>query len=259
MAEIYMIRNIINDKRYIGITTQKAIKRIRKHINALRGGSPGLYDAVHKWGKENFVWYILHTNLTLKEAVELEKEYIAKYDTFHNGYNRKKGGWNKRYSVNPNKRKKLDNSDYKHTPLRIYSKYQIPKKEIKYKHYEKYVSSKLSGFDIENELKHKSYSYIELVNSNTRIIIKYTDKIVNYKSQRNKYYEFRISSKKQIKEVDYYVCVAEINLDELHIFIIPRGEINNSGIIRIPYPIKSSGRYKSRWYKYLYSWHLLMN
>lgn len=52
------------------------------------------YKAILKYGWENFTTEILKDNLTLKEALELEKYYIDLYNSTNNsfGYNQTKGG-----------------------------------------------------------------------------------------------------------------------------------------------------------------------
>lgn len=93
---VYIHRNIINDKRYIGQTSQNPVSR--------RWGFKGngykcnehFYNAIQKYGWDNFEHIIYQDSLTLEEANEIEEELIIKYDTLNpeHGYNMKHGGSN---------------------------------------------------------------------------------------------------------------------------------------------------------------------
>lgn len=77
-------------KSYIGITKNNPEKRWK--------GGWGYYEqtkffnAIKKYGWENFNHEVLETGLSLKKAWEREKYYIAKFDSFGNGYNADEGG-----------------------------------------------------------------------------------------------------------------------------------------------------------------------
>lgn len=95
MGYIYCITNLINEKKYVGKTTYSITKRFQEHCRDSkkeRCGRKPLYDAMNKYGIENFV---------VKELIECpndelnsyEKMYIEKLQTYgHNGYNATKGG-----------------------------------------------------------------------------------------------------------------------------------------------------------------------
>lgn len=91
---IYMHKNKINGKVYIGQTSQKPEKRWDNG----RGyeTSSKFYNAILKYGWDNFEHIILYTNLTLEEANQKEQELIKQYraceDDF--GYNITSGGHN---------------------------------------------------------------------------------------------------------------------------------------------------------------------
>lgn len=84
---VYMHENIINNKKYIGITSQKTKERWRNG-NGYKG-CISFYNAIQKYGWDNFNHIILYTNLTKKEAEDKEIELISKYKT-----NNKKYGYN---------------------------------------------------------------------------------------------------------------------------------------------------------------------
>ena len=91
---IYMHKNKINNKVYIGQTSQNPSKRWDNGKGYIT--SPKFYNAIQKYGWDNFEHIILYTNLTLEEANQKEKELINHFhsteDTF--GYNITSGGKN---------------------------------------------------------------------------------------------------------------------------------------------------------------------
>lgn len=92
MFEIYMI-TFENNKSYIGYTKKGVMNRIHKHkTNAEYGINTHLYKAIRKYGMKNIKIKILDRCSSKKEAIDKEKFYIDKYDTYHNGYNLTIGG-----------------------------------------------------------------------------------------------------------------------------------------------------------------------
>lgn len=90
---VYCHVNKINGKRYIGLTKESNPEK--------RWGSNGInyksstyfYNAIKKYGWENFNHIILKQNLSNEEAEYWEKEYIRIYNTVApNGYNLTYGG-----------------------------------------------------------------------------------------------------------------------------------------------------------------------
>lgn len=79
MFYLYEIRNILNDKRYIG-RTGNVNKRWYRHKNELRKGnhhSLYLQRSWDKYGEDNFEFNILDTRETLNEIIELESSHIG--------------------------------------------------------------------------------------------------------------------------------------------------------------------------------------
>lgn len=93
---VYYIKNKINGKMYIGQTIHFK-RRKRQHFNREETCS-ALKRAFDKYGINNFEMLPIVTfkaiNYKVCKAVlnELEKFYIAKYDTYKNGYNSTTGG-----------------------------------------------------------------------------------------------------------------------------------------------------------------------
>lgn len=93
---IYMHKNLLNGKVYIGVTKQKPEQRW--------AGGEGyktctiFYKAIKKYGWDNFEHTIIETTDTRDKASELERYWIAYYDSTNQekGYNCDEGGYTKR-------------------------------------------------------------------------------------------------------------------------------------------------------------------
>lgn len=88
---VYLHRNKINQKVYIGITSQDYNVRWRAQGQGYRQ-QPKFYYAIEKYGWDNFEHIILFTNLSKEVAEQKEIELIAIYDAINNGYNVYPGG-----------------------------------------------------------------------------------------------------------------------------------------------------------------------
>lgn len=87
---IYAIKNISNNKRYIGSSIHLLI-RLRTHFQQLRDNihySEKLQNAYNKHGKDKFITEILEEfDLLEKDRNEVEMNYINQYNSYINGYN----------------------------------------------------------------------------------------------------------------------------------------------------------------------------
>lgn len=93
--EVYCITNTVNNKKYIGITTQGIYERFRKHkVEANNGSDRYLCKALRNYGAESFkIELVDDTASDYETLLKLEQYYIEKYDTFiPNGYNMTVGG-----------------------------------------------------------------------------------------------------------------------------------------------------------------------
>ena len=97
---IYKITNKVNGKSYIGQTRYTIEFRWKQHQH--KKDNTYFHNAIHKYGIENFSIEILE-KCNIEDLNSREIFYIAKYDTFKNGYNLTIGG-------DGNRRLLLDNN-----------------------------------------------------------------------------------------------------------------------------------------------------
>ena len=88
---IYKGTNKINGKSYIGQTCDFK-SRVWQHLRCCEKEDCLFHRAIQKYGRNNFLWEIIETCESQKEATRLEKHYIELYNTYRNGYNENKGG-----------------------------------------------------------------------------------------------------------------------------------------------------------------------
>lgn len=97
MIGIYCFENKVNNKKYIGQSV-KVNTRIKQHIDCSKnkkyvGYDTKFYRALRKYGVDNF------NAIMLEECDECELDdreiyWISFYDTYKNGYNSNRGGFN---------------------------------------------------------------------------------------------------------------------------------------------------------------------
>lgn len=105
-GSIYIIRNTINNKVYIGQTTQTIGVRFTNHKMASRTGEDTkFYRAMRKHGEENFYPELLE-QVEVKDLNDRERYWIKYYDSYYNGYNSTLGG-DQPYRINYDKVKEL--------------------------------------------------------------------------------------------------------------------------------------------------------
>lgn len=95
MGYIYCITNLINNKRYVGKTTDSIENRWKEHCKDCRkqqNEKRPLYDAINKYGIENFKIEQLET-VSDSKLSDREIYWIQELQTYgKNGYNASKGG-----------------------------------------------------------------------------------------------------------------------------------------------------------------------
>ena len=92
---IYKIENIVNNKKYIGVTGNIE-QRKKTHFNRLRQNkhhSPYLQKAWNKYGEKNFLFQIIcELDCSKEEAYKIEEFFIEKEKGYTEGYNGNRGG-----------------------------------------------------------------------------------------------------------------------------------------------------------------------
>lgn len=95
MYYIYKIENLVNHKKYIGLTNNITRRKCR-HFGDLKRGihdNQFLQKEYNIYGLENFSFTIEYQgDCSEYEIGEKEKEFIKKYDSYKNGYNQNEGG-----------------------------------------------------------------------------------------------------------------------------------------------------------------------
>lgn len=84
---VYCIKNRINDKVYVGITSKTLKCRFSWHVRDSKAGKPKkLYDAMRELGYENFFVELL-TECDPSVVKQTEEHYINMFNSYENGYN----------------------------------------------------------------------------------------------------------------------------------------------------------------------------
>lgn len=93
---IYCVKNLINNKLYIGQTVRGIVSRRNAHLNDARNKKFDIpfHRAIRKYGKENFEWSIIDFAKDKKDLNEKEKYWISLLSSSNreNGYNATVGG-----------------------------------------------------------------------------------------------------------------------------------------------------------------------
>lgn len=101
MYRVYLITNLVNGKKYVGITHNSIEQRFQEHLakSRCKNGNWKLHRALRKYGFDNFNFEILVKIRKISDKKKLdeilnnlEKYYIEKYNSYHFGYNLTKGG-----------------------------------------------------------------------------------------------------------------------------------------------------------------------
>lgn len=108
-GSIYLIVNLVNNKKYVGQTVNSIEHRFKQHC--YKTDSPKLYNALKKYGKSKFKIFTLKMFVTdnsenlVRQLDEWETFYIKYYDCINNGYNISDGGQHKKLMSEETKKK----------------------------------------------------------------------------------------------------------------------------------------------------------
>lgn len=90
---VYCIENLLNHKKYVGVTTKTINERFKKHKAQSREKKrQHLHKAMAQDGIDNFIIYEIDNTSSIEELYEKEKHWIKTLDTKNNGYNETDGG-----------------------------------------------------------------------------------------------------------------------------------------------------------------------
>ncbi len=94
MKTYIIYRHTLNNKHYIGYTSQTLEERLEEHIknSFVDKSERHFHRAIRKYGVDNLMSEVIDSVMTKEEAVLKERQYIIQYDTFKNGYNMTLGG-----------------------------------------------------------------------------------------------------------------------------------------------------------------------
>lgn len=91
---IYIIKNTIDEKVYIGQTIQMVDKRFRSHLSIPKDAkfNKGTLEYhILKYGKDKFYYEVLEKDVPEYILNKRERFYIELYDSYNNGLNGNKG------------------------------------------------------------------------------------------------------------------------------------------------------------------------
>jgi group I intron endonuclease len=93
LGNIYLIKNLLNNKEYIGCTISKLNVRFEEHMwRCLNSDSKTKFcNSIKKYGRENFKIELVEI-CDVKMIYEREIFYIEKFNTYKNGLNSTIGG-----------------------------------------------------------------------------------------------------------------------------------------------------------------------
>lgn len=100
MYVVYAIKNLVNQKIYIGVTNRDLTKRLREHFreaNRERAKKRKLYNEINTLGKNKFYIEPVLKCDGKETGFMYEKFFIKKFDSVNNGLNESLGGAGKTF------------------------------------------------------------------------------------------------------------------------------------------------------------------
>jgi group I intron endonuclease len=92
---VYLITNLVSDKKYVGLTTRDIKIRWYEHVKKSKQSNLSdlsLHKDIFIHGKKNFRIDILRECTSISEMSFYERKFIQDLDTIKNGYNQNSGG-----------------------------------------------------------------------------------------------------------------------------------------------------------------------
>ena len=157
-GKIYKIINAVNDKIYIGSTTQPLFKRFYHHKHSSKTNSKiYLYKAIEEIGIEKF-------KIVLIEEYPCEnKEQLIAREQYHiDLYNSTKNGYNNRYAQRSDSKYRLDNKIIINEKIKEYKNKNKEKIKQQSKEYYELNKEKIKKYAEKNKekfLKRKKEKY----------------------------------------------------------------------------------------------------
>ena len=220
---VYIHRNKINNKCYIGITCQTPNQRWHGGSNYIQKKADGSYSqpkfarAIKKYGWDGFEHIIWAEGLTKEKACRVEQLLIAMWDTINNGYNIRSGGETKS-TLSEESKQKIS---------------EAIKKKWEDEEYRKRMSDAHLGHGLSEEHKQK------LINANTnRKMSQYTKDRLNESK-----YKKVVQYTKDVKLIKVWDSMTEAS-DELS---INRKGISN--VCRHPERYKTAGGFVWKYFE----------
>lgn len=114
-----MAQNMVNGKVYIGQTVRSLGERKRQHFHdgLTLKKNYYFYNALRKYGKDNFSWRVLCECSSIDELNQKEIEFIAEHRSAERnfGYNIKSGGFGGHLPEETKEKIRIANTGYKHS------------------------------------------------------------------------------------------------------------------------------------------------
>ena len=237
---VYMHTNKINNKSYVGITSKPVEQRWRNNGYGYKCNQH-FWNAICKYGWDNFDHDILFTNLTKEKACEIEKVLISVFMTQDPsmGYNKASGGEvNEGFHLSDEAKKKLSEShkgifDGQNNPM-----YGISPRErmdeVTYANWKKAAQERLSSEEYREKLR------------KANIGKKYSDEINKKKGRKGKeHHNYGKTMPDEVKEKIRRANIGRKHSDEINAKKGHKGVLNNSA--RSVCQFEKDGTFVQQW------------
>ena len=182
---IYKVTNKVNGKIYIGQTVRTLEQRKWQHLNAAKHGcKTHFYNAIRKYGEDNFVFEVIDEASSIQELNALERYYIAKFNCIKEGYNMVDGGNNNVMFLDKVKQKHLESMRSPETRAKISKSMKEYRKEHPWTEEQKrkfakskYGNKNFAGHKLTKEhleaLNKSHYKKVYCINKNNEIVAQF--------------------------------------------------------------------------------------